>query len=51
MEIQLIMEKIQRKYTDILNSAVPANVFRAAYLLLLVIHCIENTSVKYLDVE
>lgn len=43
------MTNVTKIYSDIVNSQVPGRVFWVSYLLLLVIHCVENTSVIYSD--
>ena len=40
---------VTKIYSDIVSSELSGRIFWVSYLLLLVIHCIENTSVIYLD--
>ena len=40
---------VTKIYSDIVSSELSGRIFWVSYLLLLVIHCIENTSVIYSD--
>lgn len=49
MNKSLEISKKKKRYLDVVNSSLPDRVFWISFLLLLIIHCIENTSVIYAD--
>lgn len=49
MKYLLDQTNIKNKYMEIVNSQIPNQIFTITFFILLIIHCVENTSVIYSD--